>query len=196
MTYNGVIIGLTGKKRAGKSTVVEILRQHGFQVRSTRDAVMRYISQDSARGDPHDTKNQQYWGNQARRINCGDVWMPILLEQPIEGDTIFDSARYPDQHYLLKEHFGTRYMLLAIDASFERRCAWELTSKRSGSATTRDEFIEIDQRDWNGYLRGEGQDVEGCFAEANYRIQNDYSLQDLERNVLQAVAVLRAAQNS
>lgn len=191
--YHGIAIGLTGRKRAGKTTVVEVLRDAGFQIRSTRDAVMRYIAEDKSRGDPNDTKNQQYWGNEARRINGRDVWMAMLLEAPIIGDTnvVFDSPRYPDQDRTLRDYFGRKYMLMAVDAALRRRLTWTLESNRPGDPRNQQEFLEADRRDWNGYKTGDGQNVEGCFDLADIRVQNDGTIEELRTNVLKVVADFR-----
>lgn len=190
--YRGIAIGLTGRKRAGKTTVVEALRGAGFEIRSTRDAVMRYIAADSTRGNPNDTANQQFWGNEARRITGGDVWMAMLLEAPIVGNVVFDSPRYPDQDQILRDYFGKRYRLMVINAPNGKRCDWTLSSGRPGDPTTTAEFKAADQRDWDGYKRGDGQDVEGCFARADIRVENDGTKQELRDKVLIEIERFRA----
>ena len=187
-----IAIGVVGRKRAGKSIVVDILREQGFEIRATREAVREYILEDSSRGLPDDTLNQQYWGNQARIDNGGDIWMPRLLLKPIIGDAVFDSPRYPDQDEILRKHFGKKYMLLAVDAKTELRYTRYMADKRAGDILDLKGFNEIDALDWNGYKVGKGQNVEGCFALADIIIDNNGTLEDFRRTILEVAESQRS----
>jgi len=136
-----MIIGVTGTLLAGKSTLVDALREKGFQSLSLSDH-LREIA--TARGLPHDRITLQRLGNELREKGGPSAVMRAVLLKATQENVVIDSVRTPGEVEALREHEDT--LLIAIDADprvrFDRAMRRQAQTGRTENATTFEEFMQ------------------------------------------------------
>ncbi len=95
--------------------------------------------------------------------------------QTIDGNTVVDSIRNPQEvEYLRKQD---DFILLAIDAPVEIRFERTIARGREESASTLQEFITKEAEEMTD--RQTGQQLSNCIQLADFKIENDGTLEDL-----------------
>jgi dephospho-CoA kinase len=172
-----MIIGLTGRNAAGKTTAGRWLAGRlGCGMDSLSDAI-RYWLTDRGREITRETLIDG--GRQLRREGGPGVLAERLLARVPEGaDYVIDSVRSPAEVAALRARPG--FVLLALDAPLALRFERLLARGRAGDALTLEDF----QRQEAAELTSDdpaGQALLACEALADRRLVNDGSLADLER---------------
>lgn len=190
-----MIVGITGELYSGKEEFVDILVRSGFKWLSFRKPIEKRTIE---LGLEPTIRNLQRVGEEGRRNAEKDPWCEELLEEiwlngGINHDYVAGVFKYPDQVEVFGSQDRKSFYLFAIDSPIEKRFARARADhlRIYGRKLSEEEFAAMDARDWNGHLRGDGQDVEGCFKLATHKIRNDGSPEALERTAIEVLERLR-----
>jgi predicted nuclease with RNAse H fold/uncharacterized protein YprB with RNaseH-like and TPR domain/dephospho-CoA kinase len=172
---SGMVIGISGRICAGKTTAARILEQHGFGY--TRFSLV--IDEEiSARGEVPDRATRQRVGTEIHQSK-GQRWLcEKVLERVADRSLIVvDGLRFPEDHAFFVERFGSKFVHIHIKASDELRAVRYRQNEQDG--------VPFDAAD--------RQPVEGKIDElsrlAGVILPNESSIADLATNLLNCVEV-------
>jgi dephospho-CoA kinase len=134
-----IIIGLTGRNAAGKTTAGEVLGTRGFSYLSLSDVIRE---EAKARGLSNVRENLTALGNELRERH-GPGALAELTVKRMQSDRNYavDSIRHPAEVAALKRAGGASFSLFHIFAPLEARFARSLARARDGDARTLRDFI-------------------------------------------------------
>jgi predicted nuclease with RNAse H fold/dephospho-CoA kinase len=171
----GLIVGISGRICAGKTTAARILEREGF-------AYTRYslVIDDEiySRGGIPDRATRQMVGSELHTTK-GQRWLGEKAIERVSGERfiVIDGLRFPEDHAFLFETFGSTFLHVHILAPSELR-AERYVSKETG------DFARVDE-----------QPVEAKISElgplAAITIENTSSIEDLKSKLTAAVASSR-----
>jgi dephospho-CoA kinase len=163
-----MIIGVTGKMGAGKTTFVEYLAAKGFKKISLSD----FIKEEAARrGVEMLRKNLQDIGNEMRQAHGVGYWAKLALEKMAgKDDYVVDSIRNPGEVTVLAQ--AGNFKLVSIEAPLETRFLRLNQAKRLGKFKTVEDFKESEARELMSTAKY-NQQLEKCARMADFRIDND-----------------------
>jgi dephospho-CoA kinase len=182
-----LIIGITGTIGAGKGTIVEYLKQKGFNHYSVR----AYITEEIVkRGLAVNRDNMVIAGNDLRAKNSPSYIVEQLYEKARkEGkNCIIESVRTIGEVEGLKKK--GKFFLFAVDA--EPKTRYERIVKR-GSETdkiTFDVFLENEKREMNGTDPNK-QNIGACMKMADHLFQNNGTIKELYNKVEEVLKKLK-----
>lgn len=135
-----IVIGLTGEIGAGKTTLAEYLRfKHGFRSLRYSAIIQKMYSCDDSR-------------NTLQNIGF-EISNDLDKQKELSLEIIKDIESHPNRHYVidglrhqvdfdtLSEHFGERFTLLYIKASFNNM--FQRYNKRNNAELSKEEFRKI-----------------------------------------------------
>jgi len=186
------VIGLTGTIASGKDAVMQILLRKFNAYHVTLSDVIR--GELEKRKSSFNRMTLQDMGNEMRR-QYGPHILALLAIEYLPRDkelTVIDGIRNPGEIDYLKKKFGSMFLLIATDAPRERR--FELLQQRGDprDPQTMEEFVKVDDRDQGINEPVYGQQVAKCVERADFRIQNDGDLAQLEQKVDEAMKIILA----
>ncbi|HEX2792496.1 MAG TPA: AAA family ATPase [Candidatus Paceibacterota bacterium] len=174
-----MIIGLTGTIGAGKGTVVEYLKEtKGFAHYSVRDFLMEELD---SRGLSRDRDNLREVANALRLTHSPSYLIELAYARAVEkgGDALIESVRAIGEAEFLRANGA---FLLAVDA--DRKLRYERIHAR-GSSTDHvdfDTWVAQEEKELASTEPNE-MNVIGVMHVADYRIENDGSLEELHEKV-------------
>ena len=179
-----IIIGITGTLGAGKGTVVEFLKQKGFNHFSVREHLKQEIKE---RGIPFSLDSMYRVANELRKENSPSFIIEKLYEQAKQtgGNSIIESIRTPGETEALKK-LGNFY-LIAVDAN--QRLRYQRLIKRKGDEADNisfERFIFEEERQMNSSNPNE-QNISRCIKLADFQIDNSGTFEDLRKQVEQVI---------
>jgi predicted nuclease with RNAse H fold/dephospho-CoA kinase len=167
---SGMVIGLSGRICAGKTTTARVLEERGFAY--TRFSMV--IDDEIARrGEPLCRETRQRVGAEINRAQ-GQRWLCEKVLEGVEGQqfVVVDGLRFPEDHAFFVERFGSEFVHLHLTAPDELRT---------------DRYRKYEQ-DGVPFEVADRQPVEARIDElrplAHAILQNDSSLGDLRDNAL------------
>jgi dCMP deaminase len=168
-----IIIGLTGRNAAGKTTAGEVLGTRGFSYLSLSD-VIREEAKD--RGLSPIRENLTALGNELRERH-GPGALAELTAAKMQADRNYavDSIRHPAEVMALKK--AGSFSLFHIFAPLEARFARSLARDRAGDAQTLQDFIRQEEREFASSNAASQQLLE-TERLADRRIDNNGSLEE------------------
>jgi len=174
-----MIVGITGTLGAGKGTVVEFLKQKGFEHYSVRDFLTKEIEK---RGLPISIDSMVLVANQLREINSPSYIVEQLYSKAQEKgqDCIIESIRAIGEVEALKSK-GNFY-LIAIDAPPALRYSRIISRQSETDNLTYDEFIEKEKRQMSS-LNPNEQNLKRCIEMADFIIQNNKDFEYIKKQV-------------
>ncbi|MFH1623175.1 MAG: hypothetical protein ABIA12_01495 [Candidatus Aenigmatarchaeota archaeon] len=186
------VIGITGTIASGKDAVMQIMLRKYNCYHVTLSHVIRG-ELEKKKGVMSRTTLQEM-GNHMRQ-KYGPHILALLAIEYLPRDkelTIIDGIRNPGEVDYLKKKFGSRFFLIATDTPRERR--FELLQMRNDprDPKTFEEFVKVDERDQGAGEPPHGQQVAACVAHADFRIQNDGDLAQLEQKVDEVMKIILA----
>ncbi len=172
------IIGITGTLGAGKGTVVEYLKQKGFQHYSARAFLFEEVDR---RGMPRDRDSLNEVGEDLRAKHGAAYVVESLYDRAAGSgeNAIIESIRTTGEVDALKAKGG---ILIGVDANPKTR--YERVVKR-GSETDQisfEKFIADEEREAKGDDPSR-MNIKSCMRRANYAVKNDGSIHDLYRQL-------------
>jgi dCMP deaminase len=139
-----IIIGLTGRNAAGKTTACEVLGARGFSYLSLSDVIRE---EAKSRGLAPARENLIALGNELReRHGPGALAELTVARMQPDRNYAVDSIRHPAEVMALKK--GGAFSLFHIFAPLEARFARSLARNRGGDARTLQEFIQLEEREF------------------------------------------------
>lgn len=173
-----MLIGLTGRIASGKGVVADYLKKKGFIYTSLSDAVREEAKR---RGIEEKRENLQDLGNLLRVQEGAGIWARKIAEDiSPSGDYVIDGIRNPAEIEELRKLKD--FYLISVDANQEKRCRRALERAKPSDPKTREGFLEMDARDF-GEEDPSGQQVRKCMDLADYHLENNFTLEALERQI-------------
>ena len=175
-----MLIGLTSTIAAGKDTVADYLAEkYDFTRFSLSDVIRKTLEKRGIMEHPRSILAEE--GNKLRKANgpgfLGAKALDYLKE--IENAVVV-SIRNPSEAAALKEGRAD-FVLVGIDAPFEKRFEWAKKRGRVGDSASAEEFRTQEEKEFRGDEHG--QQVLECFEMRDETIVNDGSLDDLYNKV-------------
>ncbi|MBW2997438.1 AAA family ATPase [Candidatus Woesearchaeota archaeon] len=183
-----MIIAVTGPISSGKGKVAEFFRDKGF-VHHSFSAEIRQVAKE--RGIEVSRETLSKLGHDLRiespdKSILGQKLLDKIEKEVAKGKKRFvlEGLRDADEVDLFRKHElekpEMRFILIGVDAPQELRFERMKSRRRHGEPQTFAEFKEIDDKEWKG---GYGQEVGKIMKMADYIIQNDSALDDLQKKV-------------
>ena len=170
-----IIIGLTGRNAAGKTTAGDLLAARGFSYLSLSDVIRE---EAKARGLSPIRENLTALGNELREQH-GPGALAELTVSRMSADRNYavDSIRHPAEVAALKRAGAGKFSLFHVFAPLEARFARSLARAREGDAQTLQDFIRQEEREFASSNSAAQQLLE-TERLADRRIDNDGTLDD------------------
>jgi len=168
-----IIIGLTGRNAAGKTTAGETLGGRGFSYLSLSDVIRE---EAKARGLSPIRENLTALGNELREKH-GPGALAELTVARMQSDRNYavDSIRHPAEVMALKK--AGSFSLFHIFAPLEARFARSIARNRDGDAQNLQDFIRQEEREFASSNAAAQQLLE-TERLADRRIDNDGTLEE------------------
>jgi len=197
------IIGIVGQIGSGKDTATSFLEKEGFVNFSLSDQIRIELRKggnlDFTRKDIQDL------GDELRAENGDDYWARRAWEEAItsgQEKLIISSIRHPAEAEFLKNQ--TNFYLLAVIADqrlrFERKL--ELARRKPDSTRSDDqdiltweEFKKADDREVK-VQKEHSQQVSNVVALADFVIENNGTIKELEQKIHQILDKIEGEQNA
>ncbi len=178
---NGMVIGISGRICAGKTTTARILEKCGFAY--TRFSLV--IDEEiTAGGEVATRATRQRVGTEINKTK-GQRWLceKVLVRVAREKLTVVDGLRFPEDHAFFVERFGSEFVHLHINASDRLRAARYVESEQDGVS----------------FQIADNQPVEANIDElsglATIVLTNETTVAELTNKVLNCVRTLNQGQN-
>lgn len=180
------IIGITGTLGAGKGTVVEYLVEKlGYKHYSVRSFLIQEIEK---RKLPVNRDSMTEVANELRAVHSPAYIIEELYKEAKKSgaNSIIESIRTPGEIFFLKEQGN--FILLAIDADPKLR--YERVVLR-GSETDKISFETFLSNERREYVTKDPnkQNLSKCIELADYVLQNDGSIDDLNSQIVELTKV-------
>lgn len=173
-----LIVGLVGKLCAGKGLTGDYLRtKYGFYVSSCSDRIREEIAK---RGEEITREKLQEIGGLLRQefgpqVLAERTWQDIC--QKGAQKAVVDSIRAIEEVEFLKNLPG--FYLVGILAKPEIRFQRLKERGREADPVAWEEFTKSEERD----LRQDGRDIEACLATADFRIENNGTVEEFYQKI-------------
>ena len=138
---NIMLLGVTGRNAAGKTTIVEWFVNQGWDSCSCSDAIRHWLREN---GQEITRQNLTQGGRTLRSQGGGGVLAEMLLQRMDQSkNTIIDSIRTPDEVHALR----TRDDFLLIEVNVSRDSRWQRMQARSRAGDPLDYESFLKQED-------------------------------------------------
>ena len=182
-----MIIGITGTNGAGKGTIVEFLKELGFEHYSVRDFLIEEINR---RGLIVNRDSMVIVANDLRAKNSPSYIVEQLYERAKENEkqtgknAVIESLRCPGEVEALKDKED--FTLFAVDASPFLR--YERISQRKNETDdiSYERFISDERREMRSEDKNK-QNLSKCIEMADYKFENNDTIPDLKRKVFEVL---------
>lgn len=178
-----MIIGITGTLGAGKGTVVEFLKEKGFNHFSARDFITQEIIK---RNLPVNRDSMVLVGNSLRENNSPSYVAEQLFIQAQEkgGDCVIESLRTPGEINKLREKKD--FVMFAVDADQKLRYQRAILRKSETDQISFEKFINQEKTEMETTDPNK-QNLSKCISMADYVFQNDGTIDELNKQVEDAL---------
>ena len=178
-----IIIGITGTLGAGKGTIVEKLKKSGFKHYSVRDFLVEQIRQ---RGLEVNRDSMRELANELREKNGADYIVECLVGRAMAqgDDCVIESIRNPKEVETLRRI--RNFHLFSVDADIHKRYERIRSRKSSTDNVSFETFVENEKKEMSSDNES-GQNLSACMALADFRFNNDKDIEDLDRQVEDAL---------
>lgn len=177
------IIGITGTLGSGKGTVVEYLvREKGFAHFSARDFIVEEVRR---RGLPVNRDSTTEVANDLRKTHGPAYIVEALYERAAAGrrPAVIESLRAVAEVEALRQHGG--FWLLAVDADPKTRYQRINARKTELDKISFEKFLRDEEREMEN-PEAHKQNIAACIKLADYHIQNNGTVGELEAEVNRA----------
>ena len=172
-----MLVGLTGRNASGKSTFVEWFSAKGLRSVSCSDSIRAWLTEQ---GIESTREALIEGGRELRRQGGGGVLAEMLLDILSGEDAVVDSIRTPAEVEALRERGD--FFLIEVRADQEAR--WERMSQRGRSGDPLDKEVFLKQELAEASSKDKaGQALDATAEMANVTVDNDGTLEELERKL-------------
>lgn len=172
-----MIIGITGSLGGGKGTVVEYLRsKHNFSHYSSSDLLIKILEE---KGETVDRDGMNRIANELRTQNANGVPAENYKRYEAEdgeSDAIFESIHSIPESDFIKSVGG---IMIGITASPEVRYGRISARGSVKDGISKEKFLEQQQREEAGSDDPNKSNIFKTIADADYKIENNGSVDDL-----------------
>ena len=183
-----MLVGLTGRNASGKSTFVEWFSAKGLRSVSCSDSIRAWLTEQ---GIESTREALIEGGRELRRQGGGGVLAGMLLDILSGEDAVVDSIRTPAEVEALRERGD--FFLIEVRADQEAR--WERMNQRGRSGDPLDKEVFLRQEEAEASSKDEaGQALDATAEMADIAIDNDGTLEELERKLEEVWSNLSRAQ--
>ena len=174
-----MIIGLTGRIAAGKGKIVDFLSSKGFEYYT----ISKVVREEAERLGLAITRDElQNIGDLIRKKEGAGAWAKRLIKKFDKNKSyIVDGIRNPGEIKELRK--CKNFHLIAIDAPQKIRFERMLKRAKPSDPVTWEEFIKIDERDYEDKDNPLGQQVGLCMKQADFIIENNTDLEELDNKI-------------
>lgn len=185
-----IIIGLTGRNAAGKTTAAEVLAARGFTSVSLSDVIREEAKQ---RGLSAVRENLIALGNELReRHGPGALAQLTVARMLPDRNYAVDSIRHPAEVRALTEAGSASFSLFHVFAPLEARFARSLARQREGDGATLEAFIQQEEREFASSNAAAQQLLE-TERLADRVIDNDGTLDEFTARLTATLQMLQVA---
>jgi dCMP deaminase len=185
-----MIIGLTGRNAAGKGEAASFLRSKGFIYYSLSDVVREEAER---RGLEITRANLIETGRDLRASQgTGFLAQEILGRLEPDQNYVIDSFRHPDEVAVFREKPG--FYLLAVQADPKTRFERIRERARESDPQSMEEFLALEDREASSDAK-EGQNLTGTQSLADFEVDNDTDLEDLQERVSEITQAILSEMN-
>ena len=176
-----MLIGITGTLGAGKGTVVEILKEKGFEHVAVSDTVLAGEAKkrgwEPNRQARHDVANEFRSQGPTKLMEVCFEYAKPLLEQG--NDVVLEPQHTSEEAQFIKDKGG---VMIAVNADIEIR--YERIQKRGGAKdnVTFEEFKAHEEMEMHP-TETTNNNLAGAIESADYVIVNNGDLEDLKEAV-------------
>ncbi len=169
-----IIIGMTGKYCAGKTTVCEFLKSKSFYYTSLSDELRAILKKE---GTEPARENLIKRGNELRKKHGGNYLAKLVIgAMSKDKNYVVDSLRNPGEILALQKNAG--FHLWNIEASVEKRFGRILSRNREGDPKTLEQFKSLESLESKSADES-SQQLDGCAKMAEHTIDNSGTLFEL-----------------
>lgn len=177
-----MIIGLTGSMGSGKGEVVKILEKVGFRYITLSQMVREEARK---RGVPEEREQLMEVGNSMRAADGNGVLAKAALQKINESGHdkwVVDGIRNPAEVDELKKNPDAHVVGLHAD----RKLLIEriLKRNRDSDPNSHEEILHKIEREWGKGETEEGQQMEQCVQKADIIIENEGTLEELDKKFI------------
>ena len=172
-----MLVGLTGRNAAGKTTVVEWFRDRGFLTGSCSDSIRTWLSENNTEPTRENLING---GRELRRRHGPGILAEMLLEAFGDRNAIIDSIRTPDEVHALRKRGD--FVLIEVTADPEIRWLRAKERARPGDPVTKEAFIESENLELVSKDTS-GQSLIATSALADHTVENNGDIDELAKRL-------------
>ncbi len=180
-----MLVGLTGRNAAGKTTIVEWFHNLGFGAGSCSNSIRVWLTEQ---GLDETRQNLIQGGRTLREQGGAGVLAEMLLAQiAVDENYVIDSVRTPAEVEALQER--PDFLLLEVQA--EREVRWQrlLTRGRTGDAENFEQFVAQEQAELEA-ADSSGQALNATAEMADIIIDNNGTLDELYKSLEELMEIL------
>lgn len=177
-----MIIGLTGPLCAGTDTFGDIMKKEkGFLWFSYSDVLREEARK---KGVKITRVLLQDLGDELRRNEGLGVLSKRLIEKMEDGkDYVIGNIRNPGEVEVMREKFGSDFVLVRIDADLMVRFERLLKRRREKDPETFEDFRKVEERDFGENEEAYGQQHAAVFSLADFSIDNSKTFEEFRARV-------------
>ncbi|RLI99576.1 MAG: hypothetical protein DRP03_03160 [Candidatus Aenigmatarchaeota archaeon] len=180
------ILGITGRRGAGKDTIADYLaKKYGFKVMVYTDDVLAPILK--RQGKEISRENLIRLAMSLRKKHGNDVVTRMLCKKITrDGNYVISGIRFPEEVEYFRKKFGNKFKLLAVICNTKKR--YERIKKRGTKNEDKlsfKEFMEIEKKPTEAPV------IDRTIKMANYVIDNNNGIKELEKNIKALVKELK-----
>lgn len=168
-----MIIGLTGTLRAGKGTLVEVLKKNDFEHYSVRKFLIEEIEK---RNKQVNSDAMVEVANELREKHSPSFIVEQLYEQAREKgkDSVIESIRTEGEVDFLRKYGKEDFFLIAVDADQKIRYDRAVKAQSETDNVGFEKFVEQEEKEMFSKDPGK-QNLSLCMTCADYFFLNNYS---------------------
>ena len=167
-----MIIGLTGTLRAGKGTLVDVLKKHDFKHYSVREFLIKEIKK---REKPVNRDSMIEIANELRKRNSQSFIVEQLYNKAREGgkDSVIESIRTKGEVNFLRKYGKEDFFLVAVDADQKTRYDRAVKAQSETDNVSFEKFVEQEEKEMFSEDSGK-QNLSYCIGYSDYVFINNY----------------------
>jgi len=180
-------IGLTGTFASGKGTIIDTVKKM-YGNKAASFSTSDIVREETAKmGLAQERPNQQRVANELRATRGTGVFAEMALERAAKlpasvNLVLVDGIRNPGEVNALRK-FGKNFRLWAVDAPIEVRYQRIKSRAREGEKVLSFEEFKASEEKEKKASNAAAQSIPACMALADGLIENNGSLEELEKKV-------------